>query len=87
MAKASDRYDVIFQNLSDAGCDLETSERCTELILAGKCEQALALIRFRKKRLLEEIHKNQKQVDSLDFLVYTLGKSEGKSTYQSKKGR
>ena len=74
MAKASDRYDVIFQNLSDAGCDLETSERCTELILAGKCEQALALIKSMKKRLLEELHQNQKRVDNLDFLVYKIGR-------------
>lgn len=31
MAEASDRYGVIFQNLSDAGCDRETAEKCTEL--------------------------------------------------------
>lgn len=75
MAEAFDRYGVIFQNLSDTGCDLETAERCTELILAGKYEQALALLNPQKKRLLEEIHQNQKRVDSLDFLVYKIGKS------------
>lgn len=75
MAEASDRYGVIFQNLVDSGCDTETAKRCTELILAGKCEQALALIKPMKKRLLEEIHANQKRVDSLDFLVYKIGKN------------
>lgn len=75
MAEASDRYGVIFQNLSDAGCDLDTAKRCTELILAGKCEQALALIKPQRKRLLEEIHANQKRIDSLDFLVYKVEKS------------
>lgn len=74
MAEASDRYGIIFQNLADAGCDGETAEMCTELILAEKYEQALALIKPRKKRLLEEIHANQKRVDSLDFLVYKIEK-------------
>ena len=74
MAKASDRYGIIFQNLADAGCEKETAEKCTELILAEKYEQALALIKPQKKRLLEEIHANQKRVDSLDFLVYKIEK-------------
>lgn len=76
MAEASDKYGIIFQNLTDAGCDGKTAERCTELILAGKYEQALALIKPQKKRLLDEIRKNQKQVDSLDFLVYKIEKAE-----------
>lgn len=75
MAEASDRYGVVFQNLSDAGCDFDTAERCTELILAEKYEQALALIKPQKKRLLEEIHANQKRIDSLDFLVYKIERS------------
>ena len=74
MAEASDRYGVIFQNLSDAGCDRETAERCTELILSEKYGQALALIKPLKKRLLEEIHTNRKRIDSLDFLVYKIEK-------------
>lgn len=76
MAEASDRYGVIFQNLADAGCDTETAERCTELILAEKYEQALALIKPQKKRLLDEVHANQKRIDCLDFLAYKIGKSE-----------
>lgn len=76
MAEASDRYGVIFQNLSDAGCDKDTAKRCTELILAGKYEQALAIIKPQKKRLLEEIHANQKRVDNLDFLAYKIRKSK-----------
>lgn len=75
MAEASDRYGIIFQNLSDAGCEKEMAERCTELIFSGKYEQALALIKPLKKRLLEEIHANQKRVDSLDFLVYKIERS------------
>ena len=74
MAEASDRYGIIFQNLSDAGCEKETAEKCTELILSGKNQQALALIKPQKKRLLEEIHINQKRIDSLDFLVYKIEK-------------
>ncbi len=74
MAEAFDRNGIIFQNLSDAGCDRETAERCTELILSEKYEQALAIIKPRKKRLLEEIHTNQKRIDSLDFLVYKIEK-------------
>lgn len=75
MAEASDKYGVIFQNLVDSGCDIETAKSCTELILAEKCEQTLAPIKPMKKRLLEEIHANQKRVDSPDFLVYKIGKN------------
>ncbi|MCM1334272.1 MAG: hypothetical protein NC084_04310 [Bacteroides sp.] len=74
MAKAADRYEIIFQNLTDAGCDQNTAKECTGYILSGKYEQALAMIKPHKKRLLAEIRENQKQVDSLDFLLYKIEK-------------
>ncbi|MCM1330515.1 MAG: hypothetical protein NC253_13875 [Ruminococcus sp.] len=76
MAEATDKYGIIFQNLTDGGCDKNTAERCAEYILSGKYEQALAVIKPHKKRLLEEIRASQKQVDSLDFLLYKIEKSK-----------
>lgn len=76
MAEASDKYGIVFQNLTDAGCDDKTAEMCAEYILSGKYEQALALIGTQKKRLLEIVHANQKRIDCLDFLAYTIGKSK-----------
>ena len=74
MAEASDRYGIIFQNLSDAGCDVETAERCARLILSEKYGQALAFIKPMRKRLLEEIRADRKKIDSLDFLIYKIEK-------------
>ncbi len=76
MAEASDKYGMVLQNLTDAGCDDKTAEKCTEYILSGKYEQALALIGSQKKHLLEIVRTNQKRIDCLDFLAYKIGKSE-----------
>lgn len=74
MAQANDKYGIIFQNLTDAGCDKKTAGKYTDMILNDKSEQVLYFLEKYRLDLLDELHKNQKRIDCLDFLVYKIGK-------------
>lgn len=52
---------IIFQNLEDAGCNLLIIEDFSNFML-------LTII----KKLLNNLHKAQKQIDCLDFLIFSL---------------
>ncbi len=76
MARFSDTRGIVTQNLIDAGCGEAFAEECTELILDEKTNSALNALGEYRKKLLDEIHVNQKRIDCLDHLIYMLGKSE-----------
>ncbi len=76
MAEFSDTRGIVTQNLIDAGCGGAFAEECTELILGGKTNSALNALGEYRKKLLDEIHANQKRIDCLDHLIYMLGKPE-----------
>jgi hypothetical protein len=64
--------------------ELECSEKLTEQIMkmieTQNADRAIALLRHHKRVLLEELHRAEKKVDLLDFLLYQLknGKVERK---------
>lgn len=76
MAEYSDTRGILTQNLFDAGCSETFAEECAMLILGGKTNAALNVLGKHRKKLLDEIHANQKRIDCLDHLIYMLGKSE-----------
>ncbi len=76
MAEFSDTRGIVTQNLIDAGCGGAFAEECAELILGGKTSSALNALSKHRRKLLDEIHTNQKRIDCLDHLIYMLGKSE-----------
>ncbi len=76
MAEFSDTRGIVTQNLIDAGCGEAFAAECTELILGGKTNSALNALSEYRKKLLDEIHTNQKRIDCLDHLIYMLGKPE-----------
>lgn len=57
------------QNLQDAGC---TEEMVEEFIQAGKKEQQIQLLAVQRRRLLEELHRAEKRIDCLDYLIYRM---------------
>ena len=64
--------DAIRQNLIDAGCNdklIAEFEAC--LGDQKKCEKLLAAHR---QKLLDKIHKEERQISCLDYLVYTMKK-------------
>lgn len=72
MAEAHETNKIIYQNLLDAGCDQITTDRCMLLLKEGKKSDMIPILSKYRKGLLEIIHKEQKQIDCLDYLIYKI---------------
>ncbi|MCD8237888.1 MAG: hypothetical protein LUC92_00920 [Clostridiales bacterium] len=64
----------IIQNLKDAGCGDETISKFMENINKGYTEEGTDLLNRHRRNLLNKLHKSQRQIDCLDYLVYTMKK-------------
>ena len=62
----------IIQNLKDAGCDSETIENFMADLQKGKRANGLKLLAVHRKNLLASLHREQKCIDCLDYLVYQM---------------
>lgn len=76
MANYMESPDSVIQNLKDAGCDSETVAQFMELGMEGNRQNQLKLLEQHRKRLLEKVHKNEKRIDCLDYLVFQMNKEE-----------
>lgn len=65
---------AILQNLIDAGCDANISERFFELKALGKNKEILLLLKHHRHSVLERIREEQKSLDCLDYLINKLKK-------------
>ena len=74
MSEASDTMEILHQNLIDAGCSKDLIETCMELAKANKWKRLLPLLAKQRINLLNSVHDGQKQIDCLDFLVYSINK-------------
>ncbi|MCD8158816.1 MAG: hypothetical protein LUD77_07965 [Clostridiales bacterium] len=72
MAEANDFYGSIYQNLIDAGCNKETTEKCMSCIGEKKVPETLKILARHRDSLLGSLHREQKRIDCLDFLIYRL---------------
>ena len=61
-------------NLRDAGCGARTVERFLALEEAGAREEQFLLLSSRRRRILERIHRAERQIDCLDYLVHQMRK-------------
>ena len=70
---------AVIENLRDAGC----GSRCVEQFLAlgkeGKTADQLRLLSAHRQRLLDQIHRGEKRVECLDYLVYRIEKEARES--------
>lgn len=62
---------TVRQNLKDAGCSDELVEKFMAL-QDGEEEQQLRLLCTHRKQLLENLHREEKRIDCLDFLIYQI---------------
>ncbi len=74
MAEASDIMGILHQNLIDAGCSEDLIRSCMELAKANRWDRILPLLSKQRTDLLGSVHDRQKQIDCLDFLVYSIHK-------------
>lgn len=66
----------VIQNLKDAGCDQKTVEAFMQYMHDGKTDDAVKLLKRYRISLLENLHIQQKQIDCLDYLVYTVQRTK-----------
>lgn len=62
----------IIQNLKDAGCDKKIVDKFFELFPKKEKREAIELLEEHRKKLLEKLHKNEKELDNLDYLILDL---------------
>ena len=67
----------ILQNLKDSGCTREFIEEFFRLKELGSERLILQLLYKHKKQLLDCLHKAQREIDCLDYLIYHLSKPPG----------
>lgn len=65
----------VIQNLKDAGCDTGTIEEFLVLDGEGKTREQLKLLARHRQQLLDRVHREEKRIDCLDYLVYQLNKN------------
>ncbi len=68
------KEEFIIQNLKDSGCGAETIEAFVEDLREKKISEGLKLLEAHRRALLDELHKEQKRIDCLDYLVYKVKK-------------
>lgn len=64
----------IIQNLKDAGCGPNTVKRFLALWEQGQTKEQLELLAQHREQLLDKVHKEEKRIDCLDYLVYQIEK-------------
>ena len=75
MGRTQENYDeAMIQNLMDAGCDRDTITAFVEDIHEEKIAEGLKLLAVHRRALLDKLHKEQKRIDCLDYLVYKMEK-------------
>lgn len=77
MPEASDILGILHQNLLDAGCSQALLESCMAFAKESQWEKLLPLLAKQKTNLLRGVHNRQKQIDCLDYLIYSL-KNKGR---------
>jgi len=68
--------DRLIQNLKDAGCSPKLREAYLDYGERGCDKMQLCLLAKQRAILLDKIHREQKKLDCLDYLVYQLKKQE-----------
>ena len=64
------------QNMKDAWCSEDTINRFLLCYQAGDIKGELKVLSNHRQALLDEVHKGQKEIDCLDYLVYQIEKGE-----------
>ena len=72
MAEANDTVGIIYQNLIDAGCDKETTEKCMSMVKNENYAEMLPILSQYRASLLSTVRFGQKQIDCLDYLIYKI---------------
>lgn len=67
-----DRKEALIQNLQDAGCNQKIIDEFLDLLDKKQIDKIFILLSKYRSSLLESLHKNQKEIDILDYLIVDL---------------
>lgn len=70
---------VVLQNLKDAGCDPDTISAFLGCMESGEVDRQLRLLSDHRQTLLSRVHREEKRIDCLDYLVYQIRKNKIKT--------
>lgn len=74
--KLCDSEESIIQNLRDAGCDEKTAADILDCVKNGEDPECFRLLKKQRSRLLDAVHREEKKIDCLDYLVYRMQKAK-----------
>jgi DNA-binding transcriptional MerR regulator len=64
----------LIRNLRDAGCGRETIEPFLRCWRMGQTQEQLRLLDQHRSRLLERVHREERRIGCLDYLVYQINR-------------
>lgn len=62
----------VIANLTDAGCDMALAEHYAD---SQNAKEKNDILKCHRQKLLDDLHKCQKRIDCLDYLIYSENKS------------
>lgn len=68
--------EAIKQNLRDAGCDEACICEFIEDMRQNREAEGMKILRRHRGRLLDAVHREQKRIDCLDYLIYQMQKAK-----------
>lgn len=74
MAEIKSNDEILLQNLIDAGCGNELTEKCLEACDETSQKKILSLLQNYRNQLLDDIHIKQDNLYCLDYLIHQLRK-------------
>lgn len=74
MAGNQNKKEALIQNLQDAGCNQKIIDKFFDFLDKKQFDQIFILLRKYRNTLLNNIHKQQKEIDILDYLIMDLRK-------------
>ena len=72
MVQTNDSLLAVIQNLKDAGCEANQIESFLQELKKGDSKGQLDLLAQHRKILLNRVHKEERRIDCLDYLVYQI---------------
>lgn len=68
--------EAIEQNLRDAGCDEACICEFMEDMSQNREAEGMKVLRKHRSKLLDAMHREQKRIDCLDYLIYQMRKAK-----------
>ena len=72
MINVKEEYLLLLRNLKDAGCSEEIINKYFQFKEEGREKEQYRLLSSHRAWLLDKIHADQKMIDCLDYLVYSM---------------